>query len=283
MDINKVESFWNKNPCGSLEDTQRYIDQPKIPEYADFEAYKLKTVLEIGCGAGHDGLEFAKAGAAYTGIDITDKGIETTKKRFESAKQQGIFLKADAEYIPWPKETFEHVYSFGVIHHSPNPEKVVDEIYRVLTPNGTATVMLYNKTSFYYLIEVLILRKLFFFICHKKKLCNAVFTLFGKHKAQRFETYRKKLAEVKIINSKPTKDQWLAMNTDSVFCPISRVYSKADVKKLFHKFSEVKTSVWFIDKYCWFLWLAFSWMIPKFLERWLENRMGWFRMVQVKK
>jgi len=283
MDIEKVKSFWDENPCGSLEDDNRYIDQPKIPLYADFKAYRGKTVLEIGCGAGHDGLEFVNAGAIYVGIDLSDESINTTRKRFNIAKKACVLRKANAENIIAYDNSFDHVYSFGVIHHSPNPEKIVDEIYRVLKADGTATIMLYNKTSFYYLLEVKIIRKLFFLICHERELCNAVFTLFGKHKAQRFETFREKLAEMKTINKNPTKEEWLSMNTDSVFCPISRVYSKADIKKLFHKFTEVKTSVWFIDKYCSSLWLAFGWITPKFLERWLEIHFGWFRMIQIKK
>ncbi|MFH1504408.1 MAG: methyltransferase domain-containing protein [Candidatus Omnitrophota bacterium] len=171
----------------------------------------------------------------------------------------------------------------GVIHHSPNPEKIVDEIHRVLKPGATATIMLYNKTSFYYLIEVKIIRKLFFAICDKEKLCKKMFALFGKRNARRFEGFREKLAKMKAVNPAPTNDEWVSMNTDDVFCPIARVYSKRDVKKLFYKFRDVKTSVWFIDKEFWFLWLALGGIIPLFFEKWLERNFGWFRMIQVKK
>jgi len=283
MELNDVESFWNSNPCGSLHGKDRYIDQPRIPLYADFRAYKGKKVLEIGCGVGVDGLQFAKAGAFYTGIDLTDAGIKITQERFNLSGQTGTLIKANAEELPFSDESFDHVYSFGVIHHSPDTEKIVDEIYRVLKPGATATIMVYNKTSFYYLIEVKIIRKLFFAVCDKENLCKKLFMLFGRQKAQRFEAFRGKLAKMKAVNKRPANDEWVSMNTDDVFCPIARVYSKRDAKKLFSKFKKFRTSVWFIDKGHWFLWLAFGRVIPVFMEKWLEENFGWFRMIQVEK
>ncbi|NQS88961.1 class I SAM-dependent methyltransferase [Patescibacteria group bacterium] len=283
MKLKNVESFWNSNPCGSLHEEDKYINQSKIPLYADFESYKGKKVLEVGCGVGVDGIQFAKVGAFYTGVDLTEAGIRITQERFNLSNQTGILRKANAEDLPFSDGSFDHVYSFGVIHHSPHPERIVDEIYRVLKPGGTATIMLYNKTSFYYLIEVKIIRKLFFSICHKENLCRKMFALFGKQKTLRFETFREKLAKMKAINKAPTNDEWVSMNTDDVFCPIARVYSRRDARKLFHKFNSFKTSVWFIDKDHWFLWLTFSRIIPLFIEKWLERNLGWFRMIQVKK
>jgi len=283
MKLKDVESFWNSNPCGPLREEDRYINRLEIPSYEDFKSYKGKKVLEIGCGSGTDGVHFARSGALYTGIDLTEVAVRNAKEKFELCGQKGDLRKANAEELPFPDESFDHVYSFGVIHHSPNPEKIVDEIYRVLKPGATATIMLYNKTSFYYLIEVQIIRRLFFAICDKERLCRKLFILFGKRKAQRFEDFRKKLAKMKAVNKTPTNDEWVSMHTDNVFCPIARVYSKKGAKKLFYKFTGFKTSAWFIDKDNWFLWLAFGRIIPLFLERWLETNFGWFRMIQAEK
>lgn len=101
MKLKNVESFWNSNPCGPLHEEDKYIYQSKIPLYANFESYKGKKVLEIGCGVGVDGFHFAKAGALYTGVDLTDEDIRITKERFKL----------------------------------PNPEKIVDEIYREVVRN----------------------------------------------------------------------------------------------------------------------------------------------------
>jgi len=222
-------------------------------------------------------------GAFYTGVDLTESAVEITKERFSLFKQAGDILKINAEKLPFPDEYFDHVYSFGVIHHSPYPEKIADEIYRVLKHGGTVTIMLYNRTSFYYLFEIKIIRRLFFAICHKERFCRSLFTLVNKRQIPRFEAFRKKLAEIKVIKKTPTKGEWISMNTDDVFCPIARVYSNTDAKKLFHKFRVFKSTVWFIDKDNWFLWLAFGRVIPPLIERWLELNFGWFRMIRAKK
>ncbi|MFH1504742.1 MAG: class I SAM-dependent methyltransferase, partial [Candidatus Omnitrophota bacterium] len=209
--------------------------------------------------------------------------IEIAKDRFNIFNKTGDLRKINAEKLPFSDESFDHVYSFGVIHHSPYPQKIVDEIYRVLKPQGTATIMLYNRMSFYYLLEVKIIRKLFFAICHKDNFCKRLFMLFNKQRISRLEVFRKKLAEIKAIKNNPTNDEWISMNTDDVFCPIARVYSKLEAKRLFYKFRSFKTTLWFIDKENWILWQAISRIIPVFIERWLETNFGWFRMIQIRK
>lgn len=295
--IKKVEAFWNTNPCGATLhlkaknqlsafkkiEKDRYQTFSKILQDANFASFKDKKVLEIGCGIGTDGVQFAKHGAIYTGVDLAKSAVALAKEQFQLFGLKGEILKAHAEKLPFPGNFFDHVYSFGVIHHSPNPEKIVKEIYRVLKKQGTVTVMLYNRTSFYYLFEVKIIRKLFFIFCDKKKFCQVLFSLFDKKLAVRFEGYRKKLAKMKTINRTPTNEEWLSMNTDDVFCPLSRVYSKKEAKKLFARFQDFKTKVWFIDKDNWFLWLLLGRFIPKRLEKWLDSHFGWFRLVQAKK
>ncbi|MCF6150273.1 MAG: class I SAM-dependent methyltransferase [Candidatus Kuenenia sp.] len=294
-----VERFWNSNPCESsplFQNTNidktlafqeieniRYKNQSEIIKFARFETFKGKKVLEIGCGVGTDGIQFARAGADYTGIDLTNSAIEITSKRFKAFGQRGDIKKVNAEELPFTEASFDHVYSFGVIHHSPAPKKIVDEIYRVLKPGGTATIMLYNKTSFYYQIEVKLIRKLFFYFCDKNKLCKILFLPFKKERVKQFLFYKEKLKKYKETNPKPTAEEWCSMNTDDVFCPIAKVYSKTDAKKLFKDFSKFKTSVWFIDKNNWILWIILKHFIPQKLEIWLESKLGWFRMVEVTK
>jgi len=295
--IESVESFWDSNPCGLPRaydpddkkrlfaeiEKERYSKQVEIPLYAGFNTHKGQKVLEIGCGIGTDGIQFARGGASYTGIDLTSAGVDIARERFELFGQKGNIVKGNAEKLPFEDNYFDYVYSFGVIHHSTSPEKIVKEIYRVLKPGGTLTVMLYNKTSFYYLIEVKFIRRLFFEICDKRALCRAIFSVFNKRYAARFEAFREKLEKMKSLNRRPTWDEWVSMNTDDVFCPIARVYSRGQAKKLFSDFRNFTSEAWFIDKDNWFLWFVFVKFLPANMQSWLERRYGWFRMISAGK
>jgi ubiquinone/menaquinone biosynthesis C-methylase UbiE len=295
--IKEVEHFWNEHPCDLLPYNQqdelavfekiekdRYARLNKIIAYANFTSFKGKRVLEVGCGIGTDALQFAKSGAFYTGVDLTEAAISIAQRRFNLLNQRGEFIKLNAEELPFPDNYFDHVYSFGVIHHSPYPEKIISEIHRVLKPEGTITVMLYNRDSFYYLIEVSIMRKLFFKVCDKKRLLHLIFGLFSQRLSQRFESFRAKLEVMKKRCPNPaTEEQWISMNTDDVFCPIARVYSVQEAKNLFQAFKNFSTEVWFIDKDNWALWLIFGRFIPRPLEAWLEKKYGWLRMIKARK
>ncbi len=88
---------------------------------------------------------------------------------------------------------------------------------------------------------------------------------------------------MKRINRFPTLQEWISMNTDDVFCPLARVYSRKEAKLLFNAFRDFKTETWFIDKDNWFLWLVFGRFIPRSFEKWIESHFGWFRMIQAQK
>ena len=174
--ISDVKSFWNANPCQSglsqEAERRRYFEEISrkrfqgrewhVPIIAKFDSFRGKDVVEIGCGVGTDGIEFARNGANYVGVDLTPNSVELTRERFNLFGVPGRFEVANAEKrLPFPDASVDHVYSFGVIHHSPVPEKIISEIYRVLRKGGTFTVMLYNRSSINYYIEILFLRRLF--------------------------------------------------------------------------------------------------------------------------
>ncbi len=156
-----IKKFWNKKPCGTFGNipkdtnreyfdkikTRRYRLEPFIFDIARFNEHIGKNVLEIGCGIGMDGIEFAKNGAIYTGVDLSDESIKLCKKHFEIFKQCGNILNIDAENLPFENESFDLVYSWGVLHHIPNMQKSIDEIHRVLKQNGKIAIMIYNKYS----------------------------------------------------------------------------------------------------------------------------------------
>jgi SAM-dependent methyltransferase len=156
----QVFDFWNAASCGEdlyLTSTKksgyqdqaksRYELEPYILDFAKFEQSKGKRVLEIGVGLGADHQKFAEAGAILTGIDLTQRAIEHTKNRFDTFKLQSTLMNCDAENLSFADETFDIVYSWGVLHHSPNTPRAIGEVLRVLKPGGTARIMIYSKWS----------------------------------------------------------------------------------------------------------------------------------------
>ena len=125
-----------------------------LENFIDYGALEGKKVLEIGCGGGLVASDIARSGAKLTAIDLTQTAINTTTERFSQMKLKGDIRQADAENMPFNDASFEFVVSWGVIHHSGNMQKIVDEIYRVLKPGGRAFIMVYSKNSLRYRIFV---------------------------------------------------------------------------------------------------------------------------------
>lgn len=106
-----------------------------------------RNLLEVGCGMGTDALVFAQEGFDVTGIDLAPSHLELAERLFKLYEVKGRFLEGNAENLPFSDSSFGCIYSFGVLHHSPNTGKAIQEIYRVLTPEGRAVIMLYHKWS----------------------------------------------------------------------------------------------------------------------------------------
>src|SRR5229473_1911669 len=169
----RVRAFWQAHPCGTKfsdaemgtrefferVEAHRYAKEWHIPKAADFAGARGLRVLEIGCGLGTDGAQFAKAGADYTGVDLTDAAVELARKHFELLGLRGEFRTADAENLDFADESFDLVYSHGVLHHTPDIEAAIGEIHRVLKPGGRAIVMLYHRGSYNYRIGIRVLRR----------------------------------------------------------------------------------------------------------------------------
>jgi len=156
----EVKAFWNDASCGEklllesnekegydAQSLERYRLEPEIESFAEFDRYFGKHVLEIGVGLGADHRRFAENGAITTGIDLTERAIEHTRTRLEHYGLRSDINLGDAEQLAFTNESFDLVYSWGVIHHSPDTSQVVKEIYRVLKSGGQAKVMIYHKWS----------------------------------------------------------------------------------------------------------------------------------------
>lgn len=162
-DINIVKQFWDTLPCnirhseqpiGSKEyfnevERKKFFVEPHILSFTNFTQWNGKSVLEIGCGIGTAAINFAKAGATYTGVELSEESLKLTKQRFQVYEQQGKFYSGNAEQLSYflPEQKFDLIYSFGVIHHTPNPKNVINEIKKFMHKDSTLKIMVYAKHS----------------------------------------------------------------------------------------------------------------------------------------
>lgn len=159
----EVENFWNAASCGEVAyargadfQTQmksqadaRYQLEPYIYDFARFQDGRGKSVLEIGVGMGSDHQLWAEQQPQrLCGVDLTERAIEFTSNRLAlSSTLNSELRKADAENLPFPDRTFDIVYSWGVLHHTPDTQKAFAEAARVLRPGGVARIMIYHTWS----------------------------------------------------------------------------------------------------------------------------------------
>ncbi len=116
----------------------------------DYDALRGRDVLEIGCGMGCMAMNWASQGARVTAVDLNPTSVAQTRRRFELFGLSGRIEEADAERLPFNDASFDYVYSWGVLHHTPGTKRTIDEIFRVLKPGGTTGVMLYHRHSLLY-------------------------------------------------------------------------------------------------------------------------------------
>jgi ubiquinone/menaquinone biosynthesis C-methylase UbiE len=164
--IRDVQEYWDEYPCGIqitgeeigsrgfFEDIKRkfhmtYAAYAHSEELLQFASYKGKSVLEVGCGIGLDAIEFAKNGAQVTAIDLSPQNIELAKKYFAHYNLAATIEVGNAEQLRFPSDSFDLAIAIGVLYYTPNTQKAVDELLRVLKPGGKAICMFFNRHSWY--------------------------------------------------------------------------------------------------------------------------------------
>src|SRR6202023_415017 len=164
-EIGRVKEYWDRRPCNIRHSTQpvgsreyfdevearKYLVEPHIPGFAEFEKWRGKKVLEIGCGIGTDTINLARQGAQVTSVDLSEKSLELARQRtvVYGVQDQVKFYRGNAEELSGlvPVEAYDLIYSFGVIHHTPHPERVLEQVRRYARPGTTVKIMVYHRRS----------------------------------------------------------------------------------------------------------------------------------------
>jgi 2-polyprenyl-3-methyl-5-hydroxy-6-metoxy-1,4-benzoquinol methylase len=163
--IADVERYWDTRPCnirhspkpiGSREyfdevETRKYLVEPHIPAFAEFDRWAGKRVLEVGCGIGTDSMNFARAGAELTAVDLSGESLRIASERAAVMRltDRIEFFQADAEELTLalPHRRYDLVYSYGVVHHTPHPERALAQMRALLAPGGMLKLMIYHRRS----------------------------------------------------------------------------------------------------------------------------------------
>ncbi len=276
-------AFWQAHPGGTKfadaeegsrlfyerVEEHRYRVEWHIPEAAGFSEAKGLRVLEIGCGLGTDGAGFARAGARYTGVDLTEAAVGLARRRFELDGLPGEFRVADAERLDFADESFDLVYSHGVLHHTPDAAAAVREVHRVLVPGGRAVVMLYHRDSYNYRVNIGLLRRAGARLLRTEAGLRLAHRLTGEP----VESLREHAARLKEDTQSYLKpEEFLSRNTDGAGNPLTRVYTRREARALFKDFERVDFAVHFLNK----RWLpVVGPLLPRSVEKRLAARWGW--------
>lgn len=263
VSIEQVKNFWDRRPCNIRHspkpigtkayfdevEARKYFVEPHIPRFAEFERWRGKKVLEIGCGIGTDTINFARAGAWVTAVELSERSLEIAKKRAEvyGLQDRVRFYLGNAEELTKvvPLEPHDLIYSFGVIHHTPQPERVIEQMRHYVQPGGTVKIMVYHRSAWKVLWILL---------------------TYGKGQFWR-------LAELIAQHSEAQTG-----------CPIAYTFTKREACDLLERYGFEVTEMWVdhifpyrIPDYVQYRYVKewyFRWM-PRPLFRWLEQHFGW--------
>jgi SAM-dependent methyltransferase len=241
----QVQTFWAAHPCGEhfvagaddvgyesffdAYDRFRYERESHIPGCLDAVAFGGKRVLEIGLGLGADSEQIIRRGGQWTGIDLTAESVDRVRTRLELRRlPYGGVIQGSVLELPFPDNSFDVVFSHGVLHHVPDIARAQSEVARVLRPGGEAVVMLYAKYSLNYLISVGIVRRLGLIAMYALHRAGLRFGgIYGRH----VENARA-VGLARYLSMRT----FVHRNTDGPDNPYSKVYSLADVRRDFPSF-----------------------------------------------
>ncbi len=261
--ISRVKEYWDRRPCnirhspapvGSRQyfdevEARKYLVEPHILAFAQFDRWRGKKVLEVGCGIGTDTINFARSGAQVTSVDLSEKSLELARTRASvfGLQDQIRFFTGNAEELSSfvPVEPYDLIYSFGVIHHTPHPDVILEQLRQFTRPGTTLKIMVYHRRS-----------------------CKVAWILLTDGRGQFW-----KLQDLVAKNSEAQTG-----------CPVTYTYTRREGRRLLERHGfrvpEVQVEHIFpyrIPDYVQYRYLKepyFRWM-PQPLFRALERRFGW--------
>lgn len=257
---------WTHDPCGfsgaqGLEIGSKAfyerVDKNRYEEYApwmkttlEFAKFPGKKLLEVGFGMGTDLFQFAASGSIVSGVDLSPEHLRIASQRFVTYGLPADLRLADAEALLFADGTFDVVYTFGVIHHTPDTQRAVDEIHRVLKPGGRAIVGVYHRYSAFFLFSVLL----------ESYLLRLRFLR---------ESYRRTLSRIEH-----------RQHSDA--CPLVKVYSRRSLRHLLRAFREVRIECAHLDRPHFGI---LGRCLPEAFVRRLESRetLGWYLIAKCTK
>lgn len=259
--IADVREYWNARPCnirhsprelGTREyfdevEARKYFVEPHIPAFAEFARWRGRRVLEIGCGIGTESINFARHGAYVTAVDVSENSLDMARRRAQvyGYEDRIQFRCGDAERLTSfvPVEAYDLIFSFGVLHHTPHPEGVVEQIRHYVAPETVVKIMLYHRHSWKVLWMLL---------------------KYGKGRFWRLDELVARYSEAQTG------------------CPVTYCYSRPEARELLRGFEITEMAVRHIFPYrvadyvqyryvkMWY----FRWM-PAALFDWMQRRFGW--------
>jgi len=264
--VANVQQYWDARPCnvrhspkpiGSPEyfdevEARKYRVEPHIPAFADFASWRGKRVLEVGCGIGTDTMNFARAGAAVTAVDLSGESLRIARERAQvfGLSKHIDFVHANAEELTsaLPDGQYDLVYSFGVVHHTPHPERALAQMRQLAAPGGTLRLMVYYRRSW------------------------KVLSIVARGSGRVWKT-----------------DELVAMNSEAqTGCPVTYTYTRRQARELVETAGFRVNRVWVdhifpyrIADYLEYRYVKqphFRWM-PDSIFRALERHAGWHLMV----
>lgn len=257
----------------------RYTLEPHIFDVVQFDRWSGCEVLEAGCGIGTDGAQFAAAGARYTGLDASMTALRLAHRRFTLEDLTGQFVAGSVTNLPFKDESFDLVFSHGVIHHVHDTAAAVNEFHRVLKPGGTVLVMVYHRRSFNYFVTIMLLRRALVGLLVLPKADVLVSRVTGE--PQEVLAGHKQLLSQHGVRYLLDRDLFLSRNTDGPGNPLSKAYSRAEVEDLFSdRFGLVSTHLRYLNLR---LYPRGARLASTRLANWLERRLGWHLYVEAKK
>ena len=260
----RAREQWSEDPCGAVYgreqevgtreffdavERHRYTEYaPWMPEVMGFNDFAGARLLEVGCGMGTDLLQFARGGAKVTGVDLTPRSIEISQQHLAVYGERGDFAISDGENLPFADESFDVVYSNGVLHHTPDTAGAVREVHRVVRPGGQAKVMLYHRGSAAFWGDIILRHG----VLHGELLKHSPEDIMSKY---------------------------VEFN-ESGGRPLVKVYSRREARQLFSMFREVRVQVEQLTRAeLYFL----GRVIPETIFQRLQHRVGWNVIITARK